>query len=1024
MKTKRMALPRRIAAVGLCAVLSLNCMGAVPALAAEEADAGNLLYFVDAGGDGTGVTDGMGSAQSVWDQAYGEDADTGMAWGYEGAPVAHSGEDYWGSVRVDEQDTPGKGITYRFQLEPGLYRVEVGMKEYWNNDSRSTDIKVEGKFIEKSVIPQEHSGGVSVSSISALPKGDDELTVEIVRSADNDGSYEDPLVSYIRIESLEQYASFTGVEGRPYYDTNGNQIQAHGGQIQPFTVDGQTKYYWVGEDKTNDYLPGDGVHVYTSTDLYNWTDEGLALRTMKRVEDIDNDDYFHALYGDLNAEERAVIFASLDRNNSVIERPKMLYNKSTGKYVIWFHADYGDYSKADAGVAIGDSPTGPFRLLGTYDLNYVLDMDQGFDGTEHLGAVRDMNLFQDDDGTAYIIYSSQGNQTTFISKLNSDYTGLFTDRDSAVRGVDFEIAFAGDSREAPAMFKYNGMYYMINSGCTGWDPNEARYAVAEHPFGPWTVKGNPCRGTDAGTTFHTQSTCVFPVDAEAGKFIYMGDRWNRYDLSESRYVWLPVDFYPGSELRIDPMSNWTLEDLEGKGVVTFAQPLFDCCGDRADFAAKLPQTADLRWSGKDYEDQTIAWSSVPQECFVGQRYTVTGTVTGEGALNGKTVTHTAWIADPNTLYFFDCGANASKYFDVLAQAAELRNGQPDQAYSAENGAGYLGVVDTDFGRYGGSDPFESGWWAKDEKTISYRFDHLEAGAYTVTTGYREWWPQYTESRGMSVKVTDQEGQTLASKEVTLYDDDVLDQLTFTLASETSVTVTVEKTDGADQVLSLIGLSKAKFDVTWPEGVNGTGSAVSGEDLTFTAAEGYLLLKAGYKIGGGETVYLTADGEGVYTVPGSAITGTVEIVVEQAKGGWRLIGGETYKAAPAGKQVAILETEKRESGTYAISGVGDLFWSSKYEGYVCFVPVGETAESLSDKLTVSADQGTEIAYDGNLDGVNGVTPADLLPINAILHGTDLTQPVSEKTRLAFDVTGDGVVSAQDMKWILDAYNGNQ
>ena len=80
-----------------------------------------------------------------------------------------------------------------------------------------------------------------------------------------------------------------------------------------------------------------------------------------------SDAYFQTLYGTCSSEEKEKIFVDLDQNNCVIERPKMLYNEKTGKYVIWFHADgrfpgcRGDYDKAKAGVAVCDSPTGAFR---------------------------------------------------------------------------------------------------------------------------------------------------------------------------------------------------------------------------------------------------------------------------------------------------------------------------------------------------------------------------------------------------------------------------------------------------------------------------------------------------------------------------------------------------------------------------------------------------------------------------------------------------------------------------------------
>lgn len=49
--------------------------------------------------------------------------------------------------------------------------------------------------------------------------------------------------------------------------------------------------------------------------------------------------------------------------------------------------------------------------------------------------------------------------------------------------------------EAPAIFKKSdGTYWMITSGCTGWDPNEARMFSAPSIWGPWTQHPNPCRG--------------------------------------------------------------------------------------------------------------------------------------------------------------------------------------------------------------------------------------------------------------------------------------------------------------------------------------------------------------------------------------------------------------------------------------------------------------------------------------------------------------------------------------------------
>ena len=59
----------------------------------------------------------------------------------------------------------------------------------------------------------------------------------------------------------------------------------------------------------------------------------------------------------------------------------------------------------------------------------------------------------------------------------------------------------GQTREAPAPFKCNGRYYVITSGCSGWAPNAASYAVAQNILGPWQTKDNPCVGREANKTF-------------------------------------------------------------------------------------------------------------------------------------------------------------------------------------------------------------------------------------------------------------------------------------------------------------------------------------------------------------------------------------------------------------------------------------------------------------------------------------------------------------------------------------------
>jgi beta-galactosidase len=295
--------------------------------------------------------------------------------------------------------------------------------------------------------------------------------------------------------------------GQIWKDTEGNPIQAHGGGI--LYADGT--YYWYGENKdietVNNRTEVIGVSCYSSKDLIHWKNEGLALSAVNSPD--------HDLH---------------PRN--VLERPKVIYNRKTKKYVMWMHIDTGDYQFARAGIAVSDSPTGPFAYLGSIRPNGQMS--------------RDMTVFADEDEKAYLIFSSEDNSTLYISLLNGDY---LAPEETYTRN------FVRRFREAPALFKRDGRYYLITSSCTGWDPNEAEYAVAESPLGPWTVAGNPCIGKDADLTFGAQSTFVIQVQHRPEMFIFMADQWNKHDLRDSRYVWLPISFRE-DRLEIEWRDSW------------------------------------------------------------------------------------------------------------------------------------------------------------------------------------------------------------------------------------------------------------------------------------------------------------------------------------------------------------------------------------------------------------------------------------------------------------------------------------
>ena len=317
-------------------------------------------------------------------------------------------------------------------------------------------------------------------------------------------------------------------------------INAHGGGI----LWHKNTYYWFGEHKTEGNagnVAQVGVHCYSSKDLYNWKDEGISLKV--------SDD------------------ASSDiAKGCILERPKVIYNRKNKKFVMWFHLEPKGkgYGGALVGIAQADKVTGPYTFIRStratpkcWPVN-VLDLHKkpvleaykaeraNLKDHEHPDSVntlgrdfekgqhsRDMALFVDDDGKAYHICSSESNSTIHIAELTDDYLD-FTGK--------YVRAFVGRRMEAPAVFKKDGLYYFMGSGCTGWSPNPARSAVAPSIWGPWAELGNPCVDAGKETTYRSQSTYILPVAGKKDAYIYLGDRWTPKNAIDGRYIWLPIEF--------------------------------------------------------------------------------------------------------------------------------------------------------------------------------------------------------------------------------------------------------------------------------------------------------------------------------------------------------------------------------------------------------------------------------------------------------------------------------------------------
>lgn len=338
--------------------------------------------------------------------------------------------------------------------------------------------------------------------------------------------------------------------GALWPDNNGVHINAHGGGI----LYQHGMYYWFGEHKIAGKAGNRamvGVHCYSSKDLYNWKDEGIALA----VSDDTTSDI---------------------AKGCILERPKVIYNSKTKTFVMWFHLELRGrgYKAARTGVAISKVAVGPYKFLRSYrpnagympyypagtpdsdkvDCGKPLDKSQKFFCRDIPGGqmARDMNLFVDDDGKAYHIFSAEENFTLDIAELNADFTG---------HTGKFVRVYAGHQTEAPAIFKHNGIYYLVGSGTTGWKPNAARWFSSKSIWGPWTYHGNPCIGENANITFGGQSTFVLPVAGKKDAYIFMADKWVPDNAIDGRYLWLPVQFI-GNDIKIGWKDSWTLSDFK------------------------------------------------------------------------------------------------------------------------------------------------------------------------------------------------------------------------------------------------------------------------------------------------------------------------------------------------------------------------------------------------------------------------------------------------------------------------------
>ncbi len=308
--------------------------------------------------------------------------------------------------------------------------------------------------------------------------------------------------------------------GKPVvrFDTRGNQVDAHGGEIRWF----EGRYYLYGETYGCGFewhklapSPFCGFRVYSSPNLVEWTDEGLLF-------DVSEWEPWQArCHGWSNG----------------CFRPHVVYNRSTRKYVLWVNI----YDKPVSYYVLeSDSPTGPFVERGAPQLAFNVN------AAEKIINNGDENLFVDDDGTGYIIYTewAKGGGNMIIEALTPDY----------LNGTGRYVSLGLTRTESPTMFKRNGRYYVMlgDPNCAYCETGTA-YFTAASPLGPWSKSRRIAAKSCGGQPGHVSQ---LPTPDGGSWYLYQSDLWLNSDGKDggdlnqapASQFWAPLSFTAKGEI--------------------------------------------------------------------------------------------------------------------------------------------------------------------------------------------------------------------------------------------------------------------------------------------------------------------------------------------------------------------------------------------------------------------------------------------------------------------------------------------
>lgn len=226
----------------------------------------------------------------------------------------------------------------------------------------------------------------------------------------------------------------------------------------PLVHDGRVYLYTGHDEDGSTYFTMKDWRVWSSADMVNWTDHGspLSLNTFS--------------WASANAWAGQVIA----RN---------------GKFYWYVPVTARATNSMAIGVAVSDSPTGPFRdaigrpLVGNGEI--------------------DPTVFIDDDGQAYLYW---GNPNLWYVRLNADmisYSGSATKIPLTTAGFGTRTGNASRPtlyEEGPWVYKRNGLYYNVFAAecCSEF----IGYSTAPGPTGPWTYRGTIMPRQGASFTNH------------------------------------------------------------------------------------------------------------------------------------------------------------------------------------------------------------------------------------------------------------------------------------------------------------------------------------------------------------------------------------------------------------------------------------------------------------------------------------------------------------------------------------------